>query len=128
MPEAAVVGAPAPLRTAGGGVTVVVVVVVVVTVAPGADVLTVAAWTAAGLVSTVPGGATLGASAPALVPAFFIDCTAMRCSSSWQPSTRRWCSFWFISIDFIGIWIQTTAPDRSTRRMAPVVVSSGTIT
>src|ERR1700712_5169276 len=28
----------------------------------------------------------------------------------------------------MGIWIHTTAPDRSTRRIAPVVVSSGTIT
>jgi len=66
MPDAAVDGVELAFLGAGGTTfTVVVVVVVVVTVEPGA-------------------------AAPAvLAPASLDDCTAMRCSSSWQLSTRR---------------------------------------
>src|SRR6476620_6764288 len=54
--------------------------------------------------------------------------TAARCSAHRQASTRRCPALVSISIDLTGICSQITPAFLSTRRTAPVVVSSGTIT
>lgn len=54
--------------------------------------------------------------------------SAARCSFCWHPSTMRWPALAFSSMDLAGICTQTMPFFLSSRRTAPVVVSSGTIT